>query len=195
MVREIIGTWVVNSESYEAWDSCFKELKHRGLTGVEYVVTDDNKGLKKALMKYFKGVKLQRCQVHFMRNFLSKLSKKDPREGMQLPQEVFAANNKQQAMITLQHLLDYLELRKKGEIAQWFEENIEDTLTVLELPYEHRKKMKSTNMLERFNQELKRRTKPIRIFPNSASCLRLVTTLCQETSEHWGSRKYLNMNI
>ncbi len=194
-IREIIGCWVVNSESYEAWDSCFKELKDRGLTGVEYVVTDDNKGLRKALMKYFQGVKLQRCQVHFMRNFLSKLAKKDQKEGIQLLQEVFAANDRQRAMITLEHLISFLEARKKSDISQWLEENIEDTLTVLELPYEHRKKMKSTNMLERFNQELKRRTKPIRIFPNEASCLRLVSTLCQETSEGWSNRKYLTMNV
>lgn len=194
-IREIIGCWVVNSESYDAWDSCFNELKDRGLRGVEYVVSDDNRGLKKALYKCFQGVKLQRCQVHFMRNFLSKLSKKDQKEGMLLLKEVFAANTKQRAMATLEHLIAFLEVRRKDAIVEWLEENIEDTLMVLELPYAHRTKMKSTNMLERFNQELKRRTKIIRIFPNDPSCLRLIGALCQEASERWGNRKYLTMNV
>lgn len=193
--REILGTWLVNSESYEDWNNCFKELKDRGLTGVEYIVSDENKGLRKGAMRHFQGVRQQRCQVHFMRNFLSKLSKKDQREGMQLLQEIFAAQTKERAYQVLTHLISFLEVRKKDELIQWLEENIEDTLMVLELPYEHRMKMKSTNMIERLNQELKRRTKVIRIFPNDASCLRLVSTLCQETSEKWASRKYLNMDI
>ena len=146
-------------------------------------------------MKYFQGVKLQRCQVHFMRNFLSKLAKKDQREGMKLLRELFAATNRHHVMEILEEVLFFLEERKKSSLIQWLEENIEDTLVVLSLPYEHRKQMKSTNMIERVNQEIKRRTKPIRIFPNDDSCLRMVATLCQEISEGWGSRKYLPMNV
>ena len=194
-IREVIGCWVINSESFEAWDSCFNRLKERGLNGVRYVVSDDNKGLRKALMKYFQGVVLQRCQVHFMRNFMNKLSKKDRSEGIQLLQEVFAAHSKERAMSTMSHLVEFLLSRKKDAIAEWIEENIEDTLLVLNLPTEHRKMMRSTNMIERLNQELKRRSKVVRIFPNDKSCLRLMTALCQESSEAWGSRKYLDMNV
>ncbi len=168
-IREIIGCWVVNSESYEAWDECLKSLKERGLHGVEYVVSDENKGLRKALMKYFQGARLQRCQVHYMRNFIDKLSKSEQSE--------------------------YLLSKKRPHVAEWLEESIEEALVVLDLPEAHRKKMKSTNMLERVNQELKRRSRVVRIFPNDNSCLRLLGALCQEISESWDNRIYVRMNI
>ncbi len=112
-----------------------------------------------------------------------------------LLKEVFAAHTKERAYQSLEHLKVFLEQAKKHDVIDWLEESIEDTLAVLDLPYEHRKKMKSTNMLERFNQELKRRTKVIRIFPNDQSCLRLIATLCQEASERWSDRKYMKMDV
>ncbi len=194
-IREVIGCWVVNSESYEAWDDCFKGLKERGLTGVEYVVTDDNKGLRKALGKYFQEVKQQRCQVHFMRNLIDKLAKVDQPLTIRLMQDVFAAETKEDAMARLQKVYAFLLSKRKESVVQWLEENVEETLTVVELPPEHRKKMKSTNMLERLNQELKRRSRVVRIFPNADSCLRLSSAICQEISESWGNRKYIDMHV
>jgi transposase-like protein len=158
------------------------------------VVSDENKGLRKALMKHFQGALLQRCQVHFMRNFISKLSKRDQAEAIKLLQDVFAADAKDEAMRRLQAVIAHLMNRKKADVASWLEDSIEETLMVLELPAAHRKKMKSTNMLERVNQELKRRTRVVRIFPNEQSCLRMLTALCQEISEDWGDRRYLNMD-
>jgi len=192
--REIIGCFVINSESFEAWDHCLQSLRMRGLHGVEYAVSDDNKGLRKALMKHFQGVKQQRCQVHFMRNFLAKLSRSEHVEAMRCLQEVFAARTKEEAFARLEKVRAFLLSKKKASTAEWLEENIEEALMVLELPEAHRKQMKSTNMLERFNQEIKRRTRVIRIFPNEESCLRLLSALCQETSEQWGTRKYVPMN-
>ena len=189
--REILGTWVINSESYEAWDSCLDELKKRGLKGVKYIVSDDNKGLRGAIDKHFQGVMWQRCQVHYMRNFIGKLSQSEKGEGIELLKDVFAASTKEEAKTRLIKVEGFLKRRKKDHIWIWLEESIEETLTVLDLPIEHRKKMKSTNMLERLNQELKRRSRVVRIFPNEASCLRLLTALCQETSENWGARNYL----
>jgi transposase-like protein len=189
--REILGTYIINSESYEGWDSCLKGLRDRGLKGVKYVVSDDNKGLRGAIDKHFQGVIWQRCQVHFMRNFMGKLAQSEKGEGIRLLQEVFAATTNEDAEISLAKVGVFLMKKKKDEVWNWLEENVEETLVVLNLPIEHRKKMKSTNMLERFNQELKRRSRVIRIFPNEQSCLRLLTALCQETSEGWGSRKYL----
>lgn len=194
-IREILGCWVVDSESYEAWDGCFKSLKERGLHGVEYVVSDENKGLRKALMKYFQGAKLQRCQVHYMRNFIAKLSKSEQKEGIRLLQEVFAAHTKEEALDRLDNVSDFLLSKKKAHVVDWLEESIEEALTVLDLPEAHRRKMKSTNMLERVNQELKRRSRVVRIFPNDFSCVRLLGAICQEISEGWGSRMYLRMNI
>jgi transposase-like protein len=193
-VREVIGTYVINSESYESWDECFKSLKERSLHGVKYIVSDENKGLRKALMKYFQGIKLQRCQVHFMRNFIGKLSKSNQAEGIKLLQDVFAAPTKEEAKKRLEKVSQFLLSKKKPDVAEWLEENIDDTLVVFALPEAHRKKMKSTNMLERLNQELKRRSRVVRIFPNDASCLRLLAAICQEISESWGNRKYLTMD-
>jgi putative transposase len=189
--REILGTWMINSESYEAWDGCLKELMDRGLKGVKYVVSDDNKGLRGAIAKHFQGIIWQRCQVHFMRNFIGKLSQAEKNEGIGLLKEVFAATTKEEAKNRLGRVAEFLRRRKKDNVWIWLEESIEETLAVLDLPIEHRKKMKSTNMLERFNQELKRRSRVVRIFPNEQSCLRLLTALCQETSESWGNRNYL----
>jgi putative transposase len=194
-IREIIGTYIINSESYESWDDCLKNIKERGLQGVKFIVSDDNKGLRKALQKYFQDVLLQRCQVHFMRNFIYKLSKSEQPEGIRLLQEVFAADTKNEALKRAQKVQDYLIGKRKDKVAQWLDENIEEALQVLELPVSHRRKMKSTNMIERLNQELKRRSRVIRIFPNAESCLRLLSALCQEISEYWSNRIYLTMNI
>lgn len=189
--REILGTWMINSESYEAWNSCLDELKKRGLNGVSYIVSDDNQGLRAAIGKHFQEVMWQRCQVHFMRNFIGKLSQSEKEEAIRLLKDVFAATTKKEATTRLIQVEEFLKKRKKDHVWTWLEENIEETLMVLELPIEHRKKMKSTNMLERLNQELKRRSRVVRIFPNEKSCLRLLTALCQETSESWSDRNYL----
>lgn len=189
--REIIGSWVINSESFEQWDDCIRELVERGLSGVRYVVSDQNKGLRAAIEKRFQGVVWQRCQVHFMRNFLAKLSKQIQPEAIKLLRKVFSAENKNRALEEANELGKYLRSHKREQIADWLEENLEETLGVYALPQEDRKRMRSTNMLERLNQELKRRSRVVRIFPNEASCLRLMTALCQEYSEDWMTRKYL----
>lgn len=192
-MREIIGCFVINSESFEEWDSCFKELIKRGLHGVEYTLSDENSGLKKAIKKNFQGAQWQRCQVHFMRNFMSKLAKGELSEGVALLQDLFAAPTKDAALERLKPLQEFLRKQKKEQIFEWLEENIEDTLAVYALPEKHRKKMRSTNMLERHNEELKRRSRVIRIFPNEQSCLRILSAICQETSEAWCGRRYLDM--
>ncbi|MDB2613843.1 transposase, partial [Chlamydiales bacterium] len=142
---------------------------------------------------YYQGVTWQRCQVHFMRNFISKLSKSQKKEGIQLLKDVFLSHTKKIALDRVKELESYLVMNKKGAVWRWLEENIEESLGVYELPEEHRKKMKSTNMLERFNQELKRRSRAIRTFPNDDSCLRILTALCMEQSEVWSNRCYLDM--
>jgi transposase-like protein len=191
--REILGCYVVNSESNEGWDHCFADLKNRDLHGVQFVVSDENRGLRNALSKHFQGVLFQRCQVHFMRNFLSKLARNEQAEYMSLLRDVFAAATEKDAKEQVKKLTQALTEKRKHKLAQWIDEHIEESLVVLQLQKEHHKKMKSTNMLERLNQEVKRRSRSIRIFPNEDSCLRLLTALCQETSESWESKRYLDM--
>lgn len=189
--REILGTFVGDSESTATWEECFSQLKRRGLRGVTYIVSDENKGLRAAISRHFQGVSWQRCQVHFMRNFIGKLAKSNQKEGVRLLKEVFAARDKDEVKERMKKLCCFLTSIKKEDAWQWVEENIEETLTVYGLSEEHRKRMKSTNMLERLNQELKRRSRVVRIFPNAESYLRLLTALCQEVSEGWMQKKYL----
>lgn len=193
-IREVIGCYVINSESIEAWDTVFKDLKDRGLHGVLYAVSDDNIGLRTGLKKYFQEAALQRCQVHFMRNFIGRLAKSELKVGIKLLREVFAAETIEEARESVKKLSDFLVVQKKEKVVTWLEDNIEETFAVYTLPVHQHKKMKSTNMVERLNEELKRRSRVVRIFPNEESCLRLLGTICQEISESWGDKQYLNMN-
>ena len=135
----------------------------------------------------------RRDQVHFIRNFISKLSRRKAKSYIPLLKDIFAATNREDAVIRKNRLIDKLE-NEKPEIARWIDEEIESCFSVYNLPESHHRRMRSTNMIERLNQELKRRSRVIRIFPNDASCLRLLGTMCMEQSEVWESGKiYLTM--
>ena len=191
--REILSIDIGDSENETDWGHIFKTLKDRGLKGVQYVVSDDHQGLVKALQRNFQGSMWQRCQVHFIRNFMSKLNRRKEKLYIPLLKDIFAATNKEDAIIRKGKLLDQLE-DEKPEVARWIDEEIESCFSVYNLPPSHHRRMKSTNMIERLNQELKRRSQVIRIFPNEASCIRLLGTLCMEQSEAWeAGRMYLTM--
>jgi len=188
--REILGTWVADSENETSWSDVFKELKERGLTGVRYVVSDDHAGLVKAIGRHFQGILWQRCQVHFVRNLCAQVSKKDRPRIVEMLREVTTAQTYATARKRMDEAIEVLE-KLHPKVAKILEENGEDILTVYQLPVWQRRGMKSTNMLERYNQELKRRTRVVRIFPNQESCLRLITALAMEMTEEWLGRRYL----
>jgi len=190
--REILGTYLGDSESEATWGEVFKDLKARGLAGVAYVVSDDHKGLVSAIRRYFQGAVWQRCQVHLVRNLLAKVSPKDRAWVAAGWRSVREAETLAEARGHLAALVEALAERYP-KVAAWLEEAGEEALAVYALPPPHRKRMRSTNMLERWHQELKRRTRVVRIFPNGPSCLRLVTALSMETSEEWQGRRYLPM--
>lgn len=193
--REILSVEVGDSEKESEWERVFKCLKERGLKNVRYVVSDDHTGLVKALKRQFQGVGWQRCQVHFIRNFMSKLSKRQVKKYISKLKDIFSAPEIELTRERTAILVRELE-KEKPEVAEWLESNIEYCFTVYSLPLEHRRRMKSTNMLERYNQELLRRSKVLRIFPNKASCLRLFGCLCMEQSEEWQTGvKYLDMEL
>jgi transposase-like protein len=193
--RDILSVDVGDSENQQEWSGVFERLKLRGLKGVQYVVSDDHQGLVKSVKQKFQGASWQRCQVHFMRNFMSKFSRKNTREYIIKLKDIFAAPDVEQARERKEKLVKELE-SVKPKIADWLDSDIESCFTVYSLPSEHRKRMKSTNMIERFNQELLRRSRVIRIFPNDESCLRLFGTMCMEQSEQWQTgRRYLDMNL
>jgi putative transposase len=191
--REILSIDIGDSENETDWGDIFKTLKERGLKGVQFVVSDDHKGLVRALQRNFQGALWQRCQVHFMRNFISKLGRRNAKLYILLLKDVFAATTKEDSITRKNKLLDKLE-HEKPEVARWIDEEIESCFSVYNLPESHQRRMRTTNMIERLNQELKRRSRVIRIFPNDASCLRVLGTLCMEQSEVWESgRMYLTM--
>ena len=191
--REILGTYTANTENETTWAEVFQDLQNRGLRGVVFVVSDDHKGLRHAIDRHFQGALWQRCQVHFLRNVLGHVSKKDRRWAMEL---LRAITNAETLSAARQALLEAVAAfqERYPKVAELLDEHGEEMLAVYQLPAPHRKKMRTTNMLERQNQELKRRTRVIRIFPGDASCLRLVTALAMEQSEEWQDRRYLDMD-
>ena len=190
--REVLGCWVAESESEASWGEVFAELKQRGLSGVRYVVSDDHAGMVKAIGRHFQGAVWQRCQVHFVRNALSLCGVAQRPLVLSLMRSVTEAPTREAAKTAFG--LAVAELEKKApKTARLLEEHGEEILGVYALPEAHRKRMRTTNMLERQNQELKRRTRVVRIFPNEQSCLRLVSALLIETSQEWMGRIYLSM--
>ncbi len=188
--REILGTWVCESENEISWSDAFKDLKQRGLTGVKYVVSDNHKGMRAALDRHFQGSMWQRCSVHFTSNILKQVSYKDRAEIAEKIRQITKAKTIETAREYIAVVAEELEERYP-KVTELLDEHGEEILNVYQLPDAHRTKLRSTNMLERYNQELKRRTKVIRIFPDRGSCLRLVTALAMETSEEWMARRYL----
>ena len=204
--REALGSWVAESESEASWGKVFAELKQRGLSGVSYVVSDDHKGMVKAIERHFQGrgpqrqvfvagvegAVWQRCQVHFVRNALALCSRQQRPMVLRLMKAVTEAPTRESAKAAL--ALAVAELEKKApKVARLLEESGEEILGVYALPEGHRKRMRTTNMLERQNQELKRRTRVIRVFPHEQSLLRLIAALLMETNQEWMGRIYLRM--
>ncbi len=191
--REILGVWNADSENEQSWSEVFRELKDRGLKGLKYVVSDDHSGLVKAVNRQFQGVIWQRCQVHFIRNVLNLVSKKDRSNILRYLKEITESPSLESARKRLSEAVAALETTHP-KVSEYLDTYGEEILAVYALPEPHRKRMRTTNMLERHNQEIKRRTRVVRIFPNERSCIRLVAALAMETNEEWMARRYLNMN-
>ena len=190
--REVLGCWVAESESEASWGAVFSELKERGLRGVSYVVSDDHAGMVKAIERHFQGAVWQRCQVHFVRNALALCGRQQRPLVLRLMKVVTESATREAAKAALRAAI--AELQKKApKVARLLEESGEEILGVYALPEAHRKRMRTTNMLERQNQELKRRTRVIRVFAHEQSCLRLIAALLMETNLDWMGRIYLSM--
>jgi putative transposase len=193
-LREILAVEVADTESEATYQELFRSLKARGLSGVELVVSDDHEGLKAAVERYFQGASWQRCQVHYARNLLGMVGAKKRKELAAELRAVFAATSKERALGIASSVADRWRGKGHEKVAEHVEEHIEECLACLSFPESHRRRIRTTNGLERFNQELKRRTRVVRIFPNRHSCLRLVTALAVEQSEEWlTGRRYLDM--
>ena len=193
--RQVLSVDLANRESASSWKDFLQALKDRGLKGVEFVVSDDHPGLKKAVAEVLSGAFWQRCYVHFLRNALDYVPRKVDDDCLLELRWMYDRRDLSEVRRDLAAWLAKWS-GKYPKLTSWVEENIEETLTYFRLPLTHRKHMKSTNMLERLNEEIRRRTYVVRIFPNAESCLRLVRALCVEIHEAWlEAHIYLNMQL
>ena len=192
--REILDWRNGDSESLETWGSMFRGLKQRGLEGVKLVISDAHGGIRAAIAKHFQGVKWQRCRVHFKREIGRKVANKQYREVQRDLAAVFGGEDRQACMRLRDEMAVKWE-KDKPKVAAMLRDGLEDCLTVLGFPASHSKRLTSTNMVERLMKTIKQRTQVVGVFPNRASCERLVGALLVETHEHWqlAERSYFNM--
>lgn len=179
--REIIGLKIDHVESFEAWKGFFEDLKSRGLQSPKLVVSDAHAGLKKAIEREFIGTSWQRCTVHFKRNIFNKLPKHDVKQVMADIRKIYRAISVEEARALrddfLSHNNENSKLKKAIEI---LEDGFEDSIQYFNEPEKYRTFLTSTNSLERLNQEIRRRERVIRIFPNTQSAFRLIGALLME---------------
>jgi putative transposase len=192
--RRILGVSVSLSEAEQHWRLFLEGLIDRGLEEVQLIISDDHHGLRKARLAVFTGVPWQRCQFHLQQN----ASQYVPRKRMQAEvaadiRAVFNAPDRQQAELYLKAIISKYAV-VASRLAEWMEVAIPEGLTVFNFPESHRRRIRTSNLLERVSQEIKRRTRVIRIFPNQQSCLRLVSAILMEISEDWETgRIYLTI--
>jgi len=192
--RQVLGVETALGETKASWGAFLKGLIERGLTGVELVVSDAHPGLADARRRHLSGVAWQRCQRHFLENALQKAPKALENELHTRLRAVWDTSpDYETAREGLADLVAHLEA-EHPDLAAWIDAEGEETLSCFHFPTEHHERIRTTNGLERINQEIKRRTKVVRIFPNPESCLRLVTALLKEWHEDWiTGRRYMRM--
>ena len=192
--REIIGVSVSLSEAEIHWRTFFESLLKRGLHGLQLIISDAHTGLKAARKAVFPSVPWQRCQFHLQQNaqaYVTKTSRK--KEVAETIRAIFNAENMTEAERLLKLAVTKYE-KELPKLSEWMQENISEGLTVFNFSSDHRRRLRTSNIAERVNEEIRRRTRVARIFPNTESCERLVTAIVMEISEDWGVGKvYLNV--
>jgi transposase-like protein len=185
--REVLGVSVELSEAEVHWRKFLQSLQQRGLNGVQLFISDDHEGLKAARKAVFAGVPWQRCQYHLQQNAQKYVPKDEMKEQAAADiRAVFNAPDAKEAERLLTKVVASYE-KSAPRLSAWMAESLPEGLTVFAFPAKHRKRIRTTNCVERLNREIKRRTRVVSIFPNAASCLRLVTAVLMEASEDWQS--------
>lgn len=188
--RQILGVSVSLSEHEIHWKAFLKALKDRGLNGMKLIISDDHEGLGAARRAVFGSVPWQRCQFHLQQNAGAYL----PKQNMRLEvaadiRSMFNAANKTRAEELMQEAIQKYAV-SAPRLSAWLEDNLSEGFSVFDFPLEHRRTIRTTNSLERINKEIRRRTRVVGVFPNEASCLRLVSALLMEISEEWQIGKH-----
>ena len=191
--RQILGLSVSLGEQEVHWRVFLQSLVKRGLRSVQLIISDAHTGLQAARQSVFGGIPWQRCQYHLQQNVQAYVPRKAmQREVAQELRNIFHAPD----LVTAQAWLNEMVKKyqpKYTKLADWLELNVPEGLTIFSFPANHHRRIRTVNMLERVSQEVKRRTRVVRIFPNEASCLRLISAILMEISENWQtSRVYLS---
>jgi putative transposase len=187
--RSVLGVSVSLSEAEVHWRDFLTSLQTRGLHGVKLIVSDDHAGLGAARKARFAGVPWQRCQFHLQQNAQAYVPRLDQRQEVAAAiRSIFEASERPEAERQLQLAVTKYQA-SAPKLALWMEENIPQGLTVFMMPACQRRRLRTSNLLERLNREIKRRTRVASLFPNEASLLRLVSAILSETSEEWESGK------
>ncbi len=191
--RQILGVSVQLSEQEVHWRSFLKSLQNRGLYGVQLFISDSHAGLKAARKGVFPSVPWQRCQFHLQQNAQSYIPKKSLKKVVAADiRAIFNAPNDAEAKRFLEQFVKKYE-EQAPQLAVWAETNIPEGLAVMQFPLEHQRRIRTSNMLERVNKEIRRRTRVAGLFPNQSSCLRLISAVLMEISDDWETgKKYLN---
>jgi transposase-like protein len=192
--RSLLGVSVSLSEAEVHWRDFIASLQDRGMHGIKLMVSDNHAGLKAAREARLPGVPWQRCQFHLQQNachYVPRIEMR-PRVASDL-RAIFNAPDRAEADRLMQLTVKKYE-KTAPKLAAWMSENVPESLTVFAFPEAHRRRLRTSNMLERTNKEIKRRTKVAGLFPNEASLLRLVSAVLMEISEEWETEKlYLRM--
>ena len=192
--RTVLGVDCGASEDHVFWTHFLRGLVKRGLKGVRLVISDAHEGLVGAIARVLAGAQWQRCRVHFMRNLLSVVPKDAQEAVAAIVRMIFAEPDHKSAMSQLKKVAQTLR-KRFPQAAELLEDAAEDLLSHLHFPPEHRRRLHSTNPLERLHKEIKRRTYVVGIFPNRAALLRLVGTLLAEQDDEWqvADRRYFSV--
>ena len=187
--RSVLGVSVSLSEAEAHWREFFKSLLERGLHGMELITSDAHAGLAQARKACFPGVPWQRCRFHLMKNALAHVPREEmKREVIDDLRSVLDSTDEHVATQQLARVARKYE-KTAPKLSAWIEANVPESFAVFRLPPAHRVRLRTTNMLERVNRELKRRTRVATLFPNEASLVRLVTAVLMELSEEWETGK------
>ena len=192
--REILDWRVCDSESAETWGEVFRSLKDRGMRGIKLVVSDAHSGIRAAIARHFQGLGWQRCRVHYKREMGRKVSCKKLKELNRELACVFAGEGKAECLKRGEEMALLWE-KSCPAAAAMLRESLEDCLTVESFPEHHRKRLRSTNLLENMMKRLKKRTRVVGVFPSRSSCDRLIGSQLLELHESWQTetKAYFNM--
>ena len=192
--RRIVGISVALSEREVHWRDFLTSLVERGLHGMKLIISDAHAGLKAAKRAVFPSVPWQRCQFHLQQNAQSYVPKRSMKKEVASDiRSVLQAPNDEEAKRLLQKIIKKYQ-DNAPELAKWMESSVPESLTVMQFPEHHRKKIRTSNIAERVNREVKRRTRLVSIFPNVESCLRLASAVACEIDEQWQTGNiYINM--